>query len=176
MFKVTPAAARQIQQFAVAQQEGRAGRAAEAGIANGEGLVQQHPARCQGLQQDGKQRPMQVVGHHDRREPAAGERPWTALQIGGHDLHSRLAGQIRDSARVDIDADHRMAPGVEEAQVPAAAAGEVENRAGSRHQRRETLHPGGCAARPMGRALPRNPCRFRFRNQDFNSMTYRQGE
>ncbi len=98
------------------------------------------------------------------------------LQIGGDDLDLGPTLQIRQAACVDVGSDHRMATVEKGAKVPAAATGKVQNRARPRHQRGEAQHPGRRPVGPVRPAMPRAACRFRFRNQDFNSMTYRRRE
>jgi predicted amidohydrolase len=73
----------QLQQLAVFQEIVRIAGPAEAFVACHERLVEQHTARLDGVQQRIHQRPMQVVGHHDRAEAPAGQWPGaTVFQIG----------------------------------------------------------------------------------------------
>ena len=138
------AAAHQLEQFAVLQQELRLARPPEALVAFHEGLVEQHAARRERAEQRGEERAMQVVGDDHGAERAAGQGPGrSVLEIGLHDLDVRLGGERADVA---IDGRDLVAALGEEAGVPAAAGGDVEDRGVRRRSGRPTARSRAMAS------------------------------
>ena len=70
-----PGGARDIEQFAGAQQEIGVPRATEAFVPRGEGLADQHPAGRERRGQRREQRTVEVVGDDDAGEARVAERP-----------------------------------------------------------------------------------------------------
>src|SRR6185436_1428888 len=122
-------------QFTRPEQEIRGGRATETLVADHEGLVDEHSALAQRIDDRVEQRPVQIVGNDDRAEALTGERPGIAgLQVGLHELDAW------NVLRLSVDGDYFEPALREEARVAASATRDVENRA-ALDLRRPAHHP-----------------------------------
>ena len=133
--------ARHVEQLAVAQQELRVRRPAEALVAGRERFVQQRAVVVKLREQMREQRPMQIVGDDDRIERLAREWPRARFQIGLARLDSRLAGERAERRTVAVDREHLRTARCEEACVPAATGCDVEHARTRRHEMREAGNP-----------------------------------
>lgn len=134
---------RQMQKFPRVQQEIRVGRLAEAFVANGEGFVDQHAARRDGVQQMRRQWAMEIVHDHDLREASADQgKRTTIFQIRLDHLGSRVTPQVRQLRDIPVDSRHLMPALQEEPGMPATTSGDVQNRTGPSRKLRKTKDPG----------------------------------
>ena len=128
-------------EFARTQEEIGIAGAPEPFVAEGEGLVEQKPARRHGRDDVGQDRPVQVVGHHDQIEALRPQRPGIApLQIGPQFAQSRRVGL---PVGIDVQGRDAEAMGEKQSAMPAGPRGHIECPAARSHQGQKTQDPGG---------------------------------
>src|SRR5487761_85854 len=131
-----------LDQLVGPQQEVRIARLAEAFVAEHEGFVEQHARRRERRHQIGKGRAVEIIGHDDAVIAVAQTPRFAIFDIERDSLACRMAGSGRlKRPDVAIDGDDAVAAGEQQAGVPAAAGGEIENTATGADQGRMTLNP-----------------------------------
>src|SRR6266567_9018056 len=156
--------ARELEQFALLEQEVGVRRLAVESIAGREGFVDQHAVRRQRGEQMRKQRAVKVVHHHDGVETLAGEGPVVLLEIGDPDFDPRRARERRKRGSVAIDGKDLRAACREKQRVAAVTGGEIEHAPPGGDERREAYDPGRRCQPEMtvrGRIHPRPWARSR---------------
>ena len=137
----TQATADDVKQFARLQQEIRIRRLAKAFVAGGEGFIDEHAARCQGVENAGKQGPVQIVGDHDAVELQTVQRPGAAFQVGVPHRNARYSAQGIESTRIAVHGANLETQSGEKAGVAATAAGKIKHRAAWRNTVRPAFNP-----------------------------------
>lgn len=130
-----------FEQLTRPQQEVRIAGLAEALVAEHEGFINQHPAFADGIDQQGQQRAMQVVGDDNAVELACMIGPGAILDVGQPGRH---AGHCLQGSQRGCVAVQRLDPITKLRKVTgmaALAASQIENIATCCNLWRKTLYP-----------------------------------
>ena len=129
------------QQLAGLQQKVGARGFAHGLVAGGKGLIHQHTAVGQAVQQGRHEAAPQVVGDHHRVKTLAGQRPGAVFDVGLNGrAHALQAGQGLGRS---VHARDGVSQAGQVAHVAAVAAGHIQHAAAGGNQVRPALHPGG---------------------------------
>ena len=89
-----------------------------------------------------EQRAVKVVGHDDRIETLAGERPRSAFEVAYADGNPRNVRQCCEGIGIAIDGDDLRATRGEKSSVPTLARGKIQHARGRWDQMSEAHDPG----------------------------------
>ena len=134
-------AAGEIEQFTGLEQEVGIGGAAVTLVAGRKGLVNQHAAIRQRLQQAWQERLVQIIGDDYRVKLTAGIRPWSMLEVGVAGCDARNIGKFQQHPGIAIDRLDAMPEPGQISRMAPRATGDVEYRAACTNQGRETAYP-----------------------------------
>ncbi len=129
------AATHEIQKLSRLQQEVPIRRPAEPFVARRKGLVEQHAARIENVENGWEQRSPEVVGHDYRSETPPRKGPWSAFEISDPRRDAGHVRQLGNRLRVPIHRLDLEAQAGQMTTVTTETAGKVQNRPSDPNQR-----------------------------------------